>query len=58
MEYEVCVIATQVYRVYVEADDDDTAQEMAIQKWLDRDEDESVEELRDSVETVIDNVYE
>ena len=56
MEYEVIVIVKQVYRVCLEADDDDIAQERAIQKVIDYDED--VEILNDTVETIIGNVYE
>lgn len=54
MEYELIVICTQAYRVFVEADDDDAAQELARQKF----EDGEAELLRDTVEITIDNVYE
>lgn len=54
MEYELIVICTQAYRVYVEADDDEKAQELAKQKF----EDGEAELLRDDVSITIDNVYE
>lgn len=54
MEYELLVICTQVYRVYVDAEDDETAQRLARQKF----EDDEAELLRDIVDITIDNVYE
>lgn len=57
MEYEVIVIVKQVYRVCLEADDDDAAQERAVQMVID-DDDGDVEILNDTIETIIDNVYE
>ena len=54
MEYELIVVCTQVYRVFVEADDDETAQELAQQKF----EDGEAELLRDCASITIDNVYE
>ncbi len=56
MEYEVIVIVKQVYRVCLEANDDDAAQERAVQMVIDDDGD--VEILNDTIETIIDNVYE
>lgn len=53
-EYELIIICTQAYRVYVEADDDDTAQELARKKF----EDGEAETLRDDISITIDNVYE
>ena len=57
MEYEIIVVCKQVYRVFVEADDDDKAQELAAQMAVDSDG-VGVELLRDEVDTIIDNVYE
>lgn len=54
MEYELLVICTQVYRVYVDAEDDETAQQLARQKF----EDGEADLLRDVVDITIDNVYE
>ena len=51
-EYEVIVVCTQVYRVFVEADDDETAQALAAAA------DGDVELLRDEIATTIENVYE
>lgn len=57
MEYEIIVVCKRVYRVSVEADDDDAAQERAAEIVAD-DEEGDVELLRDVVETFIDNVNE
>lgn len=53
-EYEIIVVCTQVYRVYVEAEDDETAQELARDAF----DNEEAELLRDDVTITIDNVYE
>lgn len=53
-EYEIIVVCTQVHRVYVEADDDETAQELARDAFDAGD----AEPLRDDVTITIDNVYE
>lgn len=53
-EYEIIVVCTQVHRVYVEAEDDDTAQELARAAF----DNEEAELLRDDVTITIDNVYE
>lgn len=53
-EYEIIVVCTQSYRVYVEADDDETANKLATEAFLAGER----EPLRDDVEFTIDNVYE
>ena len=53
-EYGIIIICTQVYSVYVEAEDDDTAQELARQKF----EDGEADIIRDETSITIDNVYE
>lgn len=53
-EYEVLVTCTQVYRVYVEAEDDETAETLACKKFWDGDRDP----VRDDIDFKIDNVYE
>lgn len=53
-EYEIIVVCTQVHRVYVEADDDETAQELARDAF----DNGEAEPLRDDVTITIDNVYE
>lgn len=53
-EYEIIVVCTQVHRVYVEAEDDETAQELARDAF----DNEDAELLRDDVTITIDNVYE
>lgn len=53
-EYEVLVKCTQVYRVYVEADDDETAETRACEAFWHGDR----EPVRDDIEYTIDNVYE
>ena len=56
MEYEILVVCKQVHRVCVEVDteDDEEAQRLAIEAYLN----DEAELLRDEVETIIDNVYE
>lgn len=54
MEYELIVICTQVYRVYVDADDDETAVELGMEKFWDGDRDP----IRDDISVTIDNVCE
>ena len=53
-EYEIIVVCTQVHRVYVEAEDDETAQELARDAF----DNDDAELLRDDVTITIDNVYE
>lgn len=53
-EYEIIVACKQVYRICVEADDDDEAQRLAIDAYMA----DAAELLRDEIETIIDNVYE
>ena len=53
MEYEIVVICTQAYRVFVEADDDEAAQRLAIQAVYS----DEAELLRDTVETTIEGAY-
>ena len=50
-EYEFIVTCTQVYRVYVEADDEDAAQVLA------ETGDGEVELLRDTIEAKLEGVY-
>lgn len=54
-EYKMLVTFKEVYCVFVEADDDEAAEELALQKV--RDGDESVECVTDTLEVVIDGVY-
>lgn len=53
-EYDIIIICKQVYRVCVEADDDDAAQRLAVEAYIAGE----AELLRDDGETIIDNVYE
>lgn len=53
-EYEIVVICTQVYRVYVEAEDDDAALELAKDRFWNGDRDP----MRDDIQFTIDNVNE
>ena len=56
MEYEMLVTFKEVYRVYVEADDEDAAEELAWQKV--NDDSDDVELLSETVDITVDNVYE
>ena len=56
MNYKVRVIMKDVYSVWVEADDDDTAELLAVQKVNNGDAD--VEFVHDSLDTIVDEVEE
>lgn len=59
-EYELHVVFRQVYKVFVDADDDDTAEELALKKIQEHghDEDAGVWLLDDGIDVTIENIYE
>lgn len=56
MNYKVRIVLKEVYEVWVEADDDETAEILAVKKM--HSGDDSVSIVHDSVDTIIDEVEE
>lgn len=58
-EYKMLVVFKTVHHVYVEAEDDQTAEELALKKIQDGlDEDNGVWLLSDDIDISVDEVYE
>ena len=58
-EYKMLVVFKQVYHVYVDADNDESAEELALKKINDGlDEEDGVFVLTDDIDISVDEVYE